>query len=65
MSLTGILVYAFNPILLQPVKALLLWAQLGMLLGIALHRGSTAPVPAPAKTGVRARFPIRYVANQR
>ena len=39
MSLAGIVVYAFNPILLQPAKALLLWAQLGMLLGIALYRG--------------------------
>jgi O-antigen ligase len=37
MSLTSIVVYAFNPILLQPAKALLLWAQLGMLIGITLH----------------------------
>lgn len=37
MSLTSIVVYAFNPILLQPGKAFLMWSQLGMLLGLALH----------------------------
>jgi O-antigen ligase len=37
MSLGGIIVYAFNPILLQPAKALLHWAQIGLLLGLALH----------------------------
>lgn len=37
MSLTSIVVYAFNPILLQPAKALLLWAELGMLVGISLY----------------------------
>jgi hypothetical protein len=36
MSLTGILVYAFNPILLQPDRALLLWSSTGLLLGMAL-----------------------------
>ena len=44
MSLTGVLVYAFNPIMLQPVKAMLLWGQLGMLLGIALYRAETPPL---------------------
>ncbi len=49
MSFTSIFVYAFNPILLQPGKALLLWAQLGMLLGIALHRARTlADLPEEA-----------------
>lgn len=37
MSLASIVVYAFNPILLQPAKSFLMWGQFGMLLGIALH----------------------------
>jgi len=37
MSIASIVVYAFNPILLQPAKSLLLWGQFGMLLGISLH----------------------------
>ncbi len=37
MSFTSIFVYAFNPILLQPARSLLMWSQLGMLLGIALY----------------------------
>ena len=41
MILTGVLVYAFNPILLQPDRALLLWCNTGLLLGMALchHQG--------------------------
>lgn len=66
MSLTSIVVYAFNPILLQPAKALLLWGQLGMLLGIALHRASTAPPPAASvKPGIHPRFPIVPVEKPR
>jgi hypothetical protein len=45
MSLTSIVVYAFNPIMLQPGKGLLLWSQFGMLLGITLHLASN---PSPA-----------------
>jgi hypothetical protein len=41
MSLASIVVYAFNPILLQPAKSFLMWGQLGMLLGIALHLANT------------------------
>jgi O-antigen ligase len=37
MSLGGIIVYAFNPILLQPAKALLHWSQIGLLLGLTLY----------------------------
>jgi len=37
MSLAGIIVYAFNPILLQPAKALLHWTQIGLLLGMTLY----------------------------
>lgn len=36
MALAGVLVYAFNPIFMQPIKALLLWGSLGMLAGITL-----------------------------
>lgn len=36
MALAGVLVYAFNPIFMQPVKALLLWGSLGLLAGISL-----------------------------
>ena len=42
MSLAGIIVYAFNPILLQPAKALLHWSQIGMLLGMTLYFGRNA-----------------------
>jgi hypothetical protein len=43
--LCGILTYGFNPILLQPPMAYLLWTSLGMLLGLSL---------APAVVGVPA-----------
>lgn len=36
MVATGVVVYTFNPIMLQPVKALILWTELGMLVGLAL-----------------------------
>jgi hypothetical protein len=36
MSLGAIVTYAFNPILLQPGKALLLWSHLGLMVGAAL-----------------------------
>jgi len=44
MSLAGVLTYSFNPILLQPCKAFLLWANLGFLTGIALLVQSGAAV---------------------
>lgn len=50
MSLTSIVVYAFNPILLQPAKALLLWAQLGMLIGIGLHFSNIEKSAAEARS---------------
>jgi hypothetical protein len=37
MSLAGVLTYAFNPILLQPSLAFLLWSNLGTLLGLGLR----------------------------
>jgi hypothetical protein len=35
-TVTGVFVYAFNPILLEPDRALLLWADAGLLLGMAI-----------------------------
>jgi hypothetical protein len=43
MSLSGIAVYAFNPIMLQPPEALLLWSSLGMLVGCCLRQKSSPP----------------------
>jgi O-antigen ligase len=37
MSLAGIITYAFNPVLLQPGMAYLLWTNLGLLLGLSLR----------------------------
>lgn len=48
ISLAAIVVYAFNPILLQPEMAFLVWTTLGMLVGLAascdpeLHAGEIA-----------------------
>lgn len=36
MSMGAIVTYAFNPILLQPGKAMLLWSHLGLMVGAAL-----------------------------
>jgi hypothetical protein len=49
MSLTTVVVYAFNPILLQPDKAFLVWGQFGMLLGVALYL-SNKPDNKPGTT---------------
>ncbi|MCW5605857.1 MAG: hypothetical protein KIT18_15050 [Burkholderiales bacterium] len=40
MSVAGVVTYAFNPILLQPPMAYLLWTNLGLLLGLALRAGT-------------------------
>ncbi|HSC94684.1 MAG TPA: hypothetical protein VLC73_06925 [Burkholderiales bacterium] len=37
MSLGGVVTYAFNPILLQPAMAWLLWTNIGLLAGLALR----------------------------
>jgi hypothetical protein len=37
MAIASIVVYGFNPVLLQPHKALLLWTSVGMLVGLALY----------------------------
>jgi O-antigen ligase len=48
ISLAAIVVYAFNPILLQPEMAFMVWTTLGMLVGLAascdpeLHAGEIA-----------------------
>jgi hypothetical protein len=43
MSLAGVVTYAFNPILLQPSMAYLLWTNLGMLAGLALRAAAADP----------------------
>jgi len=43
MTVCSVIVYAFNPIMLQPVKALLLWVPTGLLLGMAVRWGEAAP----------------------
>jgi hypothetical protein len=45
MAVSGIAVYAFNPIMLQPDRAILLWGSVGILLGICLHGPAAAPAP--------------------
>ncbi len=45
MSLAAILTYAFNPIFLQPAKSMILWTNLGFLVGIALLAKSEAKKP--------------------
>lgn len=42
MNIAGIVVYAFNPIILQPAKSLLLWGSLGLLCAIAVCMRSQA-----------------------
>jgi len=49
-SLTGVAVYAFNPILLEPDRALLLWSAAGMLLGMAI---SHQPIQTSTKRTAR------------
>ena len=39
ISFAGVFTYAFNPILLQPSIAYLLWTNLGLLLGLSLRAG--------------------------
>jgi len=37
MSIAAVVAYSFNPILLQPAMAFLVWSNLGMLLGLSLR----------------------------
>jgi hypothetical protein len=53
MSAAGVVTYAFNPILLQPSMAFLLWTNLGMLVGLAL-RAADAPDAQPRYNGYAA-----------
>ena len=46
MSAAGVVTYTFNPILLQPSMAYLLWTNLGLLAGLALRS-------APGRTAVK------------
>jgi hypothetical protein len=38
LTVAGLATCAFNPILLQPPMAYLLWSSLGLLIGLALRR---------------------------
>lgn len=59
MSAAGVVTYAFNPILLQPPMAFLLWTNLGMLVGLAL-RAADAPDAQYRHSGYAAsRVPYR------
>ena len=49
-TLTGIVVYSFNPILLEPDRALLLWSTTGMLLGMAIRHEQ---IPNPSTGTLR------------
>lgn len=64
MSLTSIVVYAFNPILLQPAKALLMWSQLGMLLGVALYFKS-GPANQPELVSMKDTTPNQKTDHKR
>lgn len=68
MSLASIVVYAFNPILLQPAKSFLMWSQFGMLLGIALHLSNHHAEEAGIKpTGIKAKninSPTTYLSHE-
>jgi hypothetical protein len=55
MSLAGIVTYTFNPILLQPALAFLVWTNLGMLVGLALRNTDARPVPEAQATERRHR----------
>jgi len=61
MSLTSIIVYAFNPILLQPAKALLVWSQFGMLLGVALYLANNPSTPTSSSTTMETNMPTTRV----
>jgi O-antigen ligase len=55
MSLAGVITYAFNPILLKPSMAYLLWTNLGLLLGISL-RAAAAKTPPQTPVLVLSRL---------
>jgi hypothetical protein len=63
LTIAGIATCAFNPILLQPSMAYLLWSNLGVLIGLALRRdalpasGRHAPDAPGAGAGRRRRGP--------
>jgi hypothetical protein len=54
MSVAGIITYTFNPILLQPSMAYLVWTNLGLLAGLAL-RMQPEDADASARTTGRPR----------
>lgn len=54
MALAGIITYAFNPILLQPALAYLLWTSLGLLAGLAVRMQEAGREPARARNAAAA-----------
>jgi len=58
ISLAGVITYAFNPILLQPALAYLLWTSLGLLAGLAL-RTKEAAEPGRAWSPAAAARPLQ------
>lgn len=48
MSAAGVVTYAFNPILLQPSMAYLVWTNLGLLVGLALNPAAPGAAAAGA-----------------
>ncbi len=57
LSIAGVITYAFNPILLQPPLAYLLWTNLGLLAGLALRlqAAEREPDDARRRAGLAAR----------
>lgn len=63
MSLAGVLTYAFNPILLQPSMAFLVWSNVGLLLGLSLRaREGRLAEPTRARSEERHRGSRRTIA---
>jgi hypothetical protein len=54
ISLAGVITYAFNPILLQPALAYLLWTSLGLLAGLALRMSAVEQGFASARNPAAA-----------
>jgi hypothetical protein len=53
MSIAGVITYTFNPILLQPSMAYLIWTNLGLLAGLALRMQTTDANASSAAGGRR------------
>ena len=54
MSIAAVVTYAFNPILLQPSLAYLVWTNLGLLVGLALRVAVDEPAPQALRPAMDA-----------